>query len=75
MMGGKSEIRNPKQIQIEGESGNEENGGPGGSSANFANFREFLGREILTAKTNIERKQNHDRTESWGRGELRGGGI
>jgi hypothetical protein len=39
----KSEIRNPKQIQIGGEREMRKTGG-GGLSANFANFREFFGR-------------------------------
>jgi hypothetical protein len=41
----KSEIRNPKQIQIGGEREMKKTGG-GGLSANFANFREFSGGEF-----------------------------
>jgi hypothetical protein len=43
----KSEIRNPKQIQIGAKREMSKTVG-GRLSANFANFREFSGREILT---------------------------
>ena len=42
----KFETRNPEQVQIGTERGNEGNG-QAEVSANFANFREFFGRGIL----------------------------
>jgi hypothetical protein len=51
----KSEIRNKFKS---GEKREMRKTGGGGLSANFANFREFFGRG--------RKRQNHDRTESWG---------